>query len=529
LQTERAAHQDAKEFSDRLESRVAEALAERKIFADVIERSIGAVTVLSNDFTILAINPANVTAFERAFGVRPKVGDRFLSLFEGSPEVLKQQEAIWRRALDGESFSVTDEFGLDGRERRYFEVRFSPLLDGNGVRIGASSTSSDVTERVRAEAELAAAQEQLWQAQKMDSMGQLTGNVAHDFNNLLTPILGGLDALRRGLGDEERKRRLVAAALQSAERARTLVQRLLAFSRRQPLQPTDVDLVVLCEGMVDLLRSTLGSRIDFHLVLADELPVAVADPHQLEMALLNLCVNARDAMPHGGAFTLAVAARHLVPDSVPGLAGGDYVCVTAKDTGQGMDAETLRRATEPFFSTKGVGKGTGLGLSMVDGLARQLGGALAIESAVGLGTSVSLWLPAGKRAIEVEPQGPVQPGGQVGAGLVLLVDDDELVRLSTADMLDELGYQVVEAASALEALSAVREGLRPRLVVTDHMMPGMNGIQLARSLAQEHPSVPVLLVSGYADLEGVDRGVRRLAKPFLLDELGLSLRSLLGE
>ena len=291
-----------------------------------------------------------------------------------------------------------------------------------------------VAERTAA---LETAYEQLRHSQKLEAMGSLTGGVAHDFNNLLTPIIGGLDLLqRRGFGGE-REKRLIAGAAQSAERAKTLVQRLLAFARRQPLQAVAVDLGKLVRDMADLVSSTTGPQIRVVVEIVDDLPPAKADANQLEMALLNLSVNARDAMPEGGTLriTASLSARPL-----PELKPGEYLCLSVADTGVGMDEATLERAVEPFFSTKGVGKGTGLGLAMVHGLASQLGGALSITSKIGLGTNVELWLPKAEVVIESE-KGPVDSPSRRGRGTVLLVDDEEYVRMSTAEMLFVLGYR----------------------------------------------------------------------------------------
>jgi PAS domain S-box-containing protein len=362
--------------------------------------------------------------------------------------------------------------------------------------------------------ELALAQEALRQAQKMEAMGQLTGGVAHDFNNLLTPILGSLDLLhRRALGGE-REQRLVEGALQSAERARTLVQRLLAFARRQPLQPGPVDLAELVRGMVELVASTSGPQVRIETRLDSALPYARADANQLEMAILNLAVNARDAMPNGGVLAIGATAETVAAGPASGLAPGRYVRLTVADTGIGMDEATLARAIEPFFSTKGVGRGTGLGLSMVHGLAAQLGGALTLDSRPGEGTTAALWLPVSdavpaSAAVRREPE--AVPGA--GAGTVLLVDDEALVRASTADMLAEMGYEVVEADSGADALALIDLRL-PDLVITDHLMPGLSGTDLALILAAERPGLPVLIVSGYAEIDGLPPDLPRLTKPF---------------
>jgi CheY-like chemotaxis protein len=271
--------------------------------------------------------------------------------------------------------------------------------------------------------------------------------------------------------------------------------------------------------MADLIGSTSGPQIRVVVETADDLPSAKADPNQLEMAILNLSVNARDAMPEGGTLRITAIEERVGPGHRSQLPAGRYVRLSVADTGIGMDQATLARAVDPFFSTKGVGKGTGLGLSMVHGLAAQLGGALTIQSRRGVGTNVELWLPIS----EVPAEAP-RTVGEAGSrlmelGTALLVDDEFLVRMSTAEMLGELGYNVVEANSAEEGLRLIREGLRPNLVVTDHLMPGMNGTDFVRLVRSEQPGVQVLIVSGYAEIDGVEPDLPRLVKPFLKDEL----------
>jgi PAS domain S-box-containing protein len=416
---------------------------------------------------------------------------------------------------------VTRTFTNRFRDRAGHHHWFSWSAVAEGDRLFC--VARDVTAEKDREAELAAAQEALRQSQKLEAMGQLTGGVAHDFNNLLTPIVGSLDMLqRKGLGGE-REQRLIAGAIQSADRAKTLVQRLLAFARRQPLQPTAVDVGTLVAGMADLLASTTGPQIKLVVDTAENLPPAMADPNQLEMALLNLGVNARDAMPDGGTLRISASVASGGKDHRAGLTPGRYLLLSVADTGVGMDEATVRRAVEPFFSTKGVGKGTGLGLSMVHGLASQLGGAVTIQSRPGIGTNVELWLPAS--AEPVQSAAPAQDDVDVLAavGTVLLVDDEELVRASTADMLGDLGYAVVEAGSAEEALHLLHDGLSPDLLITDHLMPGMNGTDLARTVRAERPSIKILIVSGYADTDGIAPDLPRLVKPFRSADLAASL------
>jgi PAS domain S-box-containing protein len=409
----------------------------------------------------------------------------------------------------------------------------APIFAPEGRIIGGVVASLDIdrekrlTESLEREvekviAEREAAQEALRQSQKLEAMGQLTGGVAHDFNNLLTPIIGSLDLLQRKQILDERTGRLVDGALASAEKARVLVQRLLAFARRQPLKPQPIDLKRVVEEMSELIDSTSGPRIRVLTDVEDELPPALADGNQLEMALLNLSVNARDAMPEGGTLTIAARTEQSSAAARLGIGGKAYVVLSVSDTGLGMDEETRRRAIEPFFSTKGVGKGTGLGLSMVHGLAAQLGGALDIRSAPGMGTTIELWLPMASGAVA----GGSDDSGEAeahGAGTVLLVDDEELVRASTAGMLADLGYRVLEADSGEAALLLVDGGAKPELLVTDQLMPGLSGTDLAIRLRERFAGLPVLIVSGYADLESLSPTFPHLSKPFRQAELAAAL------
>lgn len=355
-------------------------------------------------------------------------------------------------------------------------------------------------------------------------MGQLTGGVAHDFNNLLTPILGSLDLLqRRGVGGE-REQRLIDGALQSAERAKTLVQRLLAFARRQPLRPEPVDAASLVRGISGLVATTIGPQVRLELDIADALPLAQADAHQIEMAIINLSVNARDAMPQGGRLVLSARQRNPGRDHI-GVPEGTYIVVSVSDTGTGMDEATRLRAIEPFFSTKGVGKGTGLGLSMAHGLALQLGGAMTIESEPGEGATVSLWLPLS--AVDATAASAPILTDPLVAGIAILVDDEDLVRASTADMLTEIGFEVIEARSGAEALRAFREHPHVDVLITDHLMPGMTGVELAQSVLRDRPDLPVLVVSGYSDSLGRKAAFTRVEKPFRHGDLANKLASLL--
>ncbi len=453
-----------------------------------------------------------------------------------------------------ESIATRGDYDIDYRlitpagETRWIGIRAQPAYGPDGTPLTLDGLSLDITERKKMEEalktsaatlehlvhartqELVTAQEALRQAQKLDAMGQLTGGVAHDFNNLLAPIIGGLDLLQRRQVGGEREQRIIAGALQSADRARTLVQRLLAFARRQPLSPEPVDIAALMAGMRELLLTTLGPQVVLVQDVAAGLPLALADHNQVEMALLNLSVNARDAMPEGGLLKLSADTRTVGPGHAE-VAPGHYVVITVTDTGVGMDSETRARAIEPFYSTKGVGKGTGLGLSMAHGLASQLGGALTIRSAPGKGTVIGLWLPIATAATTaaIQPAASAPEQTTAMSGVALLVDDEPLVRMSTADMLTELGFEVIEASSATEALDCLKHESRIDIVITDHLMPGMTGVDLAHAVALNWPGVPVMLVSGYSDARGIEAGLPLLEKPFRQADLAARLETVLPQ
>jgi PAS domain S-box-containing protein len=487
------------------------------------------------DYRVLEANPA----FYRQTGFPETVLNCWLRQSEPFLEE-HWYEAYGRVARTG----VAERFE-QGSERlgRWFDVFAFPVGPPAERRVGI--LFNDISSRRQAEdqlrelnetlesrviertAELEQAHEQLRQSQKLEAMGQLTGGVAHDFNNLLTPIIGSLDMLQRKGTATERDRRLIDGALQSAERAKLLVQRLLAFARRQPLQPQAVDIPRLVHGMADLVASTSGPHVKVVVDITAPQLFAQADPNQLEMAILNLSVNARDAMPDGGTLTIAAKPDEVGAGHRSKLAPARYIRVSVSDTGTGMDAATLARAVEPFFSTKGIGRGTGLGLSMVEGLAAQLGGALSIHSKLGLGTHIDLWLP--------ETEAPANSSEEaatvhrpVPSGTALLVDDEDLVRASTADMLVNLGYHVVEAGSGEEALRLVDSGQSFDVLLTDHLMPGMRGTDLARTLRERFPGCPAIIISGYAEVEGAATDLPRLSKPFRQTELAAALAALVA-
>jgi PAS domain S-box-containing protein len=510
-----------------LEQRIREALAERKLLADIVENTDAFVQVVDLEYRWLAINRASADEFERIFGVRPRVGASMLDALAHHPQQRAAVEAVWSRALKaGERFTEIGTFGDERLGQRTYEMRFDVLRGADGKQIGAYQFVYDVTERLREQARLREAEEGMRQVQKMETIGQLTGGVAHDINNLLTPIVGALDLTRRRLsGDDERSRKLIDGALQAADRARVLVQRLLAFARRQHLRPRAVDVAALIEGMHDMMSRLLGSTIEVRVEVGSGLFPAQVDPNQLELALLNLAVNARDAMGGQGVVRISVAPE--TAGTGPALAPGRYVRLSVSDDGAGMDEVTLRRATEPFFTTKGIA-GTGLGLSSVQGLAEQSGGRLDLRSTPGQGTIVTLWLPESSEPLEeIGTPGPIEPIRVEVEHALLLVDDEILVRTGTAAMLREAGFVVLEAASGNEALSLIDGAASIDAVITDYAMPGLNGSDLARRLREARPDLPILLITGYATLSDAEAaGLPRLAKPFRAAELAAAVGAL---
>jgi signal transduction histidine kinase len=372
------------------------------------------------------------------------------------------------------------------------------------------------------------AQAALLQAQKIEALGQLVGGVAHDFNNLLMAIIGNLDLLSKKLGADARLQRLLNGAMEGARRGATLTQRLLAFARKQELKAQVTDIRSLVEDMTGLIERSVGPMVRVQLVAKSEMPAVDVDPNQLEMALLNLAVNARDAMVAGGMLTIGLTVEDVDDENQLGVLPGRYVVLSVQDTGEGMDPETLAKAVEPFFSTKGVGKGTGLGLSMVFGLAQQSGGALQLESVPSTGTIVRLWLPIATKTSDPTGPAPSVVTQASARARILFVDDDLLIAGSTVALLEDLGHEVVEVHSALEALQLLERGLRTDLLITDHAMPGMTGLELAREVRRQRPHLPILLATGFAESDGPEAiDLARLAKPYTQAQLAREIALLL--
>jgi PAS domain S-box-containing protein len=428
----------------------------------------------------------------------------------------------WRLRKDGSAF--------------WANVVIDPIRDAEGAIIGFAKVTRDVTEKRDAQQALEKAREALFQSQKLDAIGQLTGGIAHDFNNVLMIVLSSLELLRRRVSDDEAARRLIDNAEKGAKRGVSLTQRMLAFARRQELKPAAVDIAATVQGMRDMLERMLGSTVRVETAIPDGLALVRVDPNQLELAILNLAVNARDAMASGGRLVLSGREESVAAGSPSKLAPGSYVCLSIEDSGTGMDVDTLERAIEPFYTTKGVGKGTGLGLPMVHGLAAQSGGQFVLKSSPGLGTTAELWLPATTADdVEATPAVPSTSPLQDGSGaarrqLIVAVDDDNLVLMGTVAMLEELGHSVLPAASVDEALAALAREPGVALVITDHVMPERTGAELIEQLRTERPDLPVILASGYAELPATSVTIaRKLIKPFDQRQLAKAVEDALSQ
>ncbi len=484
-------------------------------FRAIFQTSYQYKGIVALDGALLDANPTSLRGINAP--LEDVVGIPFWDTpwFTATPGMPEKVRAAWEAAVKGETvrmeFLLTLPIGP-----RWFDFTMRPIRDARGDVVAIVPEAADITARRQAE-------EALRQSQKLEAIGQLTGGLAHDFNNLLTPIVGSFDLLQRKCRDDPQALRLISGVLQSAERARILVQRLLAFARRQHLEARAVDLEHLVRGMLDLIGRSLGPRIEVRVEMAADLPAARVDPNQLEVALLNLAVNARDAMPDGG--TILISASAADGGEAQGVAQGRYVCLAVADDGFGMTPETLARAVEPFFTTKAIGKGTGLGLSMVHGLAAQSGGQLTLESAPDKGTTATLWLPAAEIS-QVESAAPAACEAEVPAQplSVLLVDDDDLVRAGAAAMLEAIGHCVVQASSGTQALEHLASGKTVDVLVTDQRMPCMMGVDLIRRARFMRPGLPAVLITGYTD--SVDThacGLPLLAKPFRAAELALAV------
>ncbi|MBW8295476.1 PAS domain S-box protein [Sphingopyxis sp.] len=523
-----------RDLNETLERRVAErssALERSQIQFRLLVQGVTdyAIFMLDKDGVVSSWN----AGAERIKGYSPEeiIGRHFSAFYEPA----ERNAGEPARAL--EMARREGRFAADGWRLRKDGSRFragvviDAIRDDAGKLIGFAKITRDISEREEAQLELERAREALFQSQKMEAIGQLTGGVAHDFNNLLMVIQSGLELLRKRPSSDPQISRLIDNCLQATERGAALTQRMLAFARRQELATEHVTLPQLVGGMMELLQRSLGPSFVIDTHFPSGLPAVSADINQLEMALLNLAVNARDAMPSGGAISIVAREREIRRGEVSGLAPGRYVRLTVADEGACMDAETLARAADPFFTTKGVGKGTGLGLSMVHGFAQQIGGALELESEMNQGTSAHIWLPisraeAGDIAVAPQAHGVPTHSGQ----LILVVDDDAIILMNTAALLEDLGHRVLEASSGADALALLHAHGDIDILITDQAMPGMTGSELIAAARSERPDLPIILATGYGETPSdVGPALQRLGKPFGQKELESAVAKAMSE
>jgi PAS domain S-box-containing protein len=405
--------------------------------------------------------------------------------------------------------------------RFWASVVIDSIKDDDGELIGFAKITRDMTEKRKTQLRLEESREQLFRSQKMEALGQLTGGIAHDFNNLLTAILGAAELAGRNVQDRQKVTRMLDGIRSSAQRGASLTKQLLAFARAQPLEIKSVDLRQFMNEATTLIRPSLRSNIEVVIEVSDQLWGVESDAGALELALLNLAFNARDAMPDGG--TLKLSASNAVLKGQPEGLTGEHVALRVADTGEGMARETMERVFEPFFTTKAFGEGTGLGLSQVFGFAKQIGGAVTVESELGKGATFTLYLPA-SRGLHLMPE----TNGKQALGRVLIVEDDELVAELAAGMLSELGFESTVAHSAKEALEQMASGDRPKLIFTDIIMPGgISGLELARKLRSRFPELPILLTTGYSEEVGSAHGFPVLQKPYEIESLAGAVQKVL--
>jgi PAS domain S-box-containing protein len=512
-------------------------LSERKFAEESLRQSQEQFRLLVQgvtDYAIYMLDPTGLVSSwnagaQRIKGYKPGeiVGEHFSRFYtDEDKEAGIPAHALSTAAAEGRFENEGWRVRKDGT-RFWAHVIIDSIKDDDGKIIGFAKITRDVTERREQQLALDHAREALTQSQKLDAIGQLTGGVAHDFNNLLMAVLGSLELLKKRMPDDPRALALLDNAVQGAQRGAALTKRMLAFARKQELKLEGIDVASLVGGMAGLLRRSLGPSVQLTTSFPLGLPPVGTDANQLETALLNLAINARDAMPEGGAIRIEASAETLGAASDKNLPAGRYVRLAVIDEGEGMDEATMAKAAEPFFTTKGIGKGTGLGLPMVHGLAEQSGGRLVLRSKPGKGTTVEIWLPQADMIGSADPA-PEKPAvaeeSPVRPLAVLAVDDDALVLMNMAAMLEDLGHRPLSAMSADEALEILAHETVD-VVITDHAMPQMTGLQLANGLAKSHPGLPVVLATGYAELPpGAGEELPRLAKPYTQRDLAETLR-----
>ncbi|CAI3801465.1 Sensor histidine kinase RcsC [Pseudomonas sp. MM221] len=528
------------ELETRLAEREDATQAHNKLLGELLDSSLANVFAADRKMRLVAINRTARETFKHYRGFVPQIGDYVPQFLDKQHDIMGRLAPVWPRVLAGEAFIDTITLGPPDALRHY-EIRYHPLRDAQQQIQGGYMFAYDITERVAEQERLHQAEDALRQSQKMEALGQLTGGIAHDFNNLLGSLLGALELAEQRLGQQRLTdtARLLELGRNNALRAAAQVQHLLAFSRQQTLSPQPVDVQRLVTDMGDLIRSSTGPHIDFHdQTLAGQWPIRI-DPQQLENALLNLCINARDAMPLGG--VLSLACENVEVDAAKAkcldLPAGRYLHVRVTDTGIGMSGEVRQRALEPFYTTKPLGQGTGLGLSMVYGFARQSGGQLEIESVSGQGTCAHLYFPMEESAPVCSHDAPAAHTGEPlpqRVHRIMLVEDQPALRLVLVEVLTELGHKVQAFEQGKQAIEALHESPAPDLLITDVGLPGgVDGYQLAQAFRGLVAQGPVLLITGY-DAATVNantlpgRGIELLSKPFNLKTLGERVDRLLG-
>jgi PAS domain S-box-containing protein len=500
-------------------------LTDRKMAEETLKRSEQQFRLLVQgvtDYAIYMLSPEGRVSnwnqgAQRIKGYLPEeiIGQHFSIFYTPEDRELGEpQRALEIATREGRFENKSWRMRKDGT-RFLAHVVVDAIRGDTGTLLGFAKITRDVTEAHLAQQALEKTREALFQAQKMQAIGQLSGGIAHDFNNLLTVILGNLEILQKRTGDDPKINRLLENATQGALRGVSLTQRMLAFARRQELKTESVNIERLVQGITGLLRSSLGPGIRIDTQFPDDLEPVLADVNQLELAILNLATNARDAMPEGGSVVIRAQPEVVLEQSQATLTAGRYVCLSLTDNGEGMDAQTLSSARDPFFTTKGLGKGTGLGLSMVHGFIEQLGGRFVLKSEKGTGTTAELWLPVAREGATVKPLYPAVEPVSVPRLSVLVVDDDSLVLTSTSLLLEDLGHRVINATSGAQALALFDQGEVIDLMITDMAMPQMSGAQLAHAVRVLKPDLPIILATGYAErLEGFAAQLPRLPKPF---------------
>ncbi|WP_420141513.1 response regulator [Sphingomonas sp.] len=554
-----------------IRDRITELDAEKARLATLLDHLPVGVAFVGPDGGTLLSNPA-FRRFQPTGEIPSRLEDgeeRWVG-YDENGERIRRDRFVSVRTLRGETVEgVEFLYHPDDGAAIWTRVSGVPLTDAHGQIIGSISVVVDIDEQKRTQEALAYAAQKfeaqvgertaeledalarlkaevdereraeaaLRQSQKMEAVGQLTGGIAHDFNNMLTGIIGAIDIMKRRIASNriDDLDRFMDAASTSAQRAASLTARLLAFSRRQSLDSRPTDVGALVQSLGDLLDRTMSEQIDVAILPGDGVPAAMVDANQLENAILNLAINARDAMPVGGTLTIETNLVELADDDAtrgPSLPAGHYVAVTVSDTGTGMDAETIEKAVEPFYTTKPIGQGTGLGLSMVYGFAQQSNGQVRIHSTPGVGTSVSIHLPVAEGYAPTEPAEPTAPAHEGSGQTVLLVEDDASVRLLIREVLEELGYVVAEAAEPEAAIALLERTDRFDLMISDVGLPGMNGRQLADIARTHMPDLPILFVTGYAENATLRSGflgtnMAMITKPFQIERLSAKIGEML--